>query len=70
MTVRKGGVAQAVAEGELHGHLLGVVVAIADEQPFAIAHLAPFAGEVEIGRGVGQLEREALGQLPDGLIRP
>ncbi len=67
VAVGEGGVAQAMTKGEEHRQLLSIIVTVADEQPFAVPHLARAARPVEMRRGVGELEREGLGQLAAGV---
>ena len=67
--VAEAGVGQAVAEGVADRAVEGVVAAVADEDALAVADMALLAGEVEVGRGVLQPQRERLGQPSRGVGR-
>src|SRR6185369_829167 len=59
----EGGEAQAVAEGIPHRPLDGLVVAVADHHPLAVAGSARLAGEGQVARGVPQTQWDGLCQM-------
>ena len=69
VAVGKGGVAQAVPEGEEHLHLGGVVIAIADVDALAVFHRGRAAG-VGLGRVSCSLTGKVSASLPLGLTLP
>jgi hypothetical protein len=69
VAIGEAGIGQAVPEGVADLAVEGVEAAVADEDAFAVADVAGLTGEVEVGRGVLQPQRERLGQPSRGVGR-